>query len=51
LEIRKKMRNPDEVRDHIARWYPDERKLEMFARQRVEGRDAWGNEVESDVVI
>lgn len=44
-------RKPAEVRDMIARWYPNEKKLEMFARERVENWAPWGNEVESDVVI
>ena len=44
-------RKPSEIRDLIARWYPGERKLEMFAREKVENWDAWGNEVESDVAI
>ena len=29
----------------IDRWYPDMSKLEMFARERVPGWDAWGDEV------
>ena len=44
-------RKPAEVRELIARWYPEERKLEMFAREKTENWDAWGNEVESDVAI
>jgi N6-adenosine-specific RNA methylase IME4 len=44
-------RKPPEVRDLIASWYPNARKLEMFARQRAEGWDAWGNELECDVEI
>jgi N6-adenosine-specific RNA methylase IME4 len=44
-------RKPHEVRDLIARWYPDARKLEMFAREKVENWAAWGNEVECGVVI
>jgi len=44
-------RKPPEVRDMIARWYPAARKLEMFARERAEEWDAWGNEVECDVEV
>ena len=44
-------RKPAKVRELIARWYPDERKLEMFAREKAENWDAWGNEVEGDVAI
>ena len=35
---------PTEVRDHIAAAFPDARKVELFARVRVPGWDAWGNE-------
>jgi len=42
---------PSEIRNLIARWYPNERKLEMFARERAENWDSWGNEVECDVAI
>ena len=44
-------RKPAEIRNLIASWYPNETKLEMFARQRVEGWDAFGNQVVSDVDI
>ena len=33
----------------IAKWYPLNMKLEMFARNKTEGWDVWGNEVESDI--
>lgn len=44
-------RKPAEVRDLIASWYPDERKLELFARERAKGWDCWGNEVGYDTAI
>jgi N6-adenosine-specific RNA methylase IME4 len=44
-------RKPAVVRDLIASWYPDARKLELFARERAKGWDAWGNEVGCDVDI
>ena len=40
---------PRTVRDLIEQWYPNTSKLELFARQKVEGWDCWGNEVESDI--
>lgn len=42
---------PDEVRQRIVQMFPTQSRLEMFSRQKVEGWDAWGNEIESDVVI
>ena len=41
-------RKPKETRDRIVRLVGDLPRLEMFARQSVEGWDVWGNEVESD---
>lgn len=35
---------PAEVRERIARMFPDQRKLELFARERVPGWDGWGKE-------
>jgi len=40
---------PDEVRDRIVQLMGDLPRIELFARQRVEGWDCWGNEVESDI--
>ena len=45
----KHSRKPAEIRNMIACWFPNERKLEMFAREKTEGWDVFGNEVESDV--
>lgn len=36
---------PGYFRQQISEWYPDARKIELFARDRIEGWDAWGNEV------
>ena len=36
---------PDEVREHIRRWFPNSARIELFARKRVEGWDAWGDEL------
>lgn len=38
-------RKPWEVRAMIARWYPNHRKLELFAREKTDGWDVYGNEV------
>ena len=31
--------------------YPTQSKIELFARQKTEGWDVWGNEVKSDIQI
>ena len=36
---------PNEIRDRITEMFPTQAKIELFARQRVQGWDAWGNEV------
>ena len=36
---------PDEIRDRIMDMFPDQKKLEMFATKRVEGWDAWGDNI------
>jgi N6-adenosine-specific RNA methylase IME4 len=36
---------PPEVRDRIVQLYGDLPRIELFARERVPGWDAWGNEV------
>lgn len=38
-------KKPDEVRIRIDQMFPTQNKIELFARQRVDGWDAWGNEV------
>lgn len=38
-------RKPDAIHESIERMYPDASKIELFARRRREGWDAWGNEV------
>ncbi len=36
---------PDEVRRRISRMFPEQNKIELFARQPSAGWDVWGNEV------
>ncbi len=38
-------KKPDEIQERIELMYPDATKLEMFARRRRDGWDAWGDEV------
>lgn len=42
---REHSRKPDEIRDEIVEICGDLPRIELFARQRFEGWDAWGNEV------
>ena len=42
-------KKPDEIRDKIVELCGDVPRIELFARQKTEGWDAWGNEVESDI--
>jgi len=42
-------KKPNEIRDLISSWFPSKNKIELFARQKTEGWDVWGNEVESDI--
>lgn len=43
--IREHSRKPDEVRDRIVELFGDIPRIELFARQHVDGWDCWGNEV------
>lgn len=44
-------KKPSRVRELIMSWYPEKTKVELFARQKTEGWDVWGNEVESDITL
>ena len=44
-KVREHSRKPDEIRDRIVTLCGDVPRIELFARQRAEGWDAWGNEV------
>ena len=47
----KHSKKPQEVRENIERLFGDLPRIELFARERVEGWDVWGNEVESDIEL
>lgn len=49
--VREHSRKPDEARKRIVRLCGDLPRLELFARQRAEGWDAWGNEIKSDIIM
>lgn len=44
-------KKPDEVRKRIELLYGDLSRIELFARQKINGWDSWGNEVESDIKL
>ena len=42
-------KKPDQIMDKIVELCGDVPRIELFARQKTEGWDVWGNEVESDI--
>ena len=44
-------KKPDEVRDKIVKLMGDLPRVELFARQKAPGWDAWGNEVDCNLVM
>lgn len=50
-KVREHSRKPDEVRERIVQLMGDIPRIELFAREKVDGWDCWGNEVESDVEL
>lgn len=42
---------PSQFRDLIQSLYGDISKIELFARERCKGWDAWGNEIKSDIKL
>ena len=41
----KHSKKPKEVRDRIDLMFPEQKKIELFARELAEGWDSWGNEI------
>lgn len=50
-ERNKHSKKPEEIRNLITEMFPLQTKIEVFAREKTEGWDCWGNEVESDIII
>lgn len=48
-EIKEHSKKPLIVMDKIVELFGDLPRIELFARERVDGWDCWGNEVESDI--
>lgn len=44
-KIREHSRKPDEVRERIVELFGNLPRIELFARQKIEGWDCWGDEV------
>jgi len=42
---------PDEARDKIVKLMGDLPRIELFAREKVAGWSAWGNEIQSDIEL
>lgn len=49
--IREHSKKPDEVREKIVELCGDISRIELFARQRYDGWDAWGNEIDNDISL
>lgn len=47
--IEEHSKKPDEVRKRIVELLGDIPRIELFARQKVDGWDTWGNEVSCDI--
>lgn len=41
-------KKPDEIRSRIVEMFGDVPRVELFARERVQGWEAWGNEIEAN---
>lgn len=49
--IEEHSKKPAQTRDRIVELFGEQPRIELFARQRAEGWDAWGNEINSDVTL
>ncbi len=49
--IEEHSKKPDETRNRIVQLLGDLPRIELFARQKAEGWDCWGNEVASDIEL
>ncbi len=47
----KHSQKPQEAKDKIIELMGDLPRIELFAREKTEGWDVWGNEVESDIIL
>lgn len=42
---------PKIAREMIEKFYPNTTKIELFAREKTEGWDVWGNEIENSIIL
>ena len=49
--VREHSKKPDETRTRIVELMGDLPRIELFARQKPEGWDIWGNELENDIEL
>ena len=49
--IERHSQKPDEARQRIVELMGDVPRIELFARERADGWDAWGNEVDTDIIL
>ena len=49
--LRGHSQKPDEARDKIIELVGDLPRVELFAREKADGWDAWGNEIDCDLEI
>ena len=49
--LRSHSQKPDEARDKIVELMGDLPRIELFARQKTDGWDVWGNEVACDIAL
>lgn len=42
---------PAEIRNRITSMFPEQKKIELFCREKTNGWDAWGNEIINDVEL
>lgn len=49
--IEKHSKKPNEARKRIIRLVGDVSRVELFARQKKEGFDVWGNEIKNDIIL
>lgn len=49
--IEEHSKKPQEARERIVKLMGDVPRIELFARQKTDGWDVWGNEVESDILM
>ena len=44
----KHSKKPEEIRKRIEFMFPEQKRIELFAREKVKGWDSWGNEIQDE---